>query len=81
MSVPKNSGFTLWEMMVAIGIIAIYFLPWYDNPQAYTDDYGIAGLFDILMICIRWMTAAFAMLTTAFLIIAKRVEPGKTVPS
>jgi len=62
--------------MTAIGIIALYFLPWYDNPQAYTDEYGIDGLFDILMSCIRWMTAAFGLLTAASLIVARRVEPA-----
>ena len=60
----------------SIGIIAVFFLPWYDDPQSYTDDYGIEGLFDILMSCIRWMTAAFGVLTAALLIIARRVEPA-----
>jgi len=60
--------------LTAIGIIAIFFLPWYDEPQSYTDDYGIEGLFDILMTCIRWMTAAYGALTVALLIIARRVE-------
>jgi len=71
----------LFGCLTAIGIIAVFFLPWYDDPQSYSDDYGIEGLFDILMTCVRWMTGAFAVLTTAFLTIAKRVEPGKTVPS
>ena len=64
--------------LTAVGIIAVFFLPWYDDPQYYTDEYGIEGLFDILMSCIRWMTAAFGVLTAALLIIAKRVEPAKT---
>ena len=62
--------------LTAVGIIAVFFLPWYDDPQYYTDEYGIEGLFDILMSCIRWMTAAFGVLTAALLIIAKRVEPA-----
>ena len=64
--------------LTAVGIIAVFFLPWYDDPQYYTDEYGIEGLFDILMSCIRWMTAAFGVLTAALLIIAGRVEPAKT---
>ena len=60
--------------LTAIGIIAIFFLPWYDEPQSYTDYYGIEGLFNILMACIRWMTAAYGALTAALLIIARRVE-------
>ena len=65
--------------LTAIGIIAIFFLPWYDEPQSYTDDYGIEGLFDILMTCIRWMTAAYGALTVALLIIARRVEAADAV--
>ncbi len=64
--------------LTAIGIIAVFFLPWYDDPQYYTDEYGIEGLFDILMSGIRWITAAFGVLTAALLVIAKRVEPAKS---
>jgi hypothetical protein len=64
--------------LTAVGIIAVFFLPWYEDPQSYTDDYGIDGLFNILMSCIRWMTAAFGVLTVALLIIAKRVEPAES---
>jgi spore maturation protein SpmB len=40
--------------------------------------YGIEGLFDILMSGIRWMTAAFGVLTAALLVIARRVEPAES---
>ena len=66
----------MFGVMTTIGIIAIFFLPWYDDPQSYTDDYGIEGLFDILMSCVRWMTAALGLLTAALVIIARRVEPA-----
>ena len=69
----------MFGSLTAIGIIAIFFLPWYDEPQSYTDDYGIEGLFDILMTCIRWMTAAYGALTAALLIIARRVEAADAV--
>ena len=68
----------MFGSLTAIGIIAIFFLPWYDDPQSYTDDYGIEGLFNILMTCIRWMTAAFGVLTAALLVIANRVEPAES---
>jgi hypothetical protein len=68
----------MFGILTAIGIIALFFLPWYDDPQSYTDDYGIEGLFDILMSCIRWMTAAFGVLTAALLVIARRVEPAES---
>ena len=67
--------------LTAAGITATFFLPWYDDPQSYTDDYGIEGLFDILISCIRWMTAVFGLLTIALLIIAKRVEPAESAES
>ena len=65
----------MFGCLTAIGIIAVFFLPWYDDPQSYTDVYGIEGFFDILMNCVRWMTAAFGVLTAALMIIARRVEP------
>jgi len=68
----------MFGTMTTIGIIAVSFLPWYDDPQSYTDEYGIEGLFNILMTCIRWMTAAFGVLTAALLIIARRVEPAQS---
>jgi len=36
--------------------------------------YGIEGLFDILISCIRWITAASGVLTVILVIIAGRVE-------
>jgi len=68
----------MFGSLTAIGIIAVFFLPWYEDPQFYTDDYGIEGLFDILMSCVRWMTAAFGVLTAVLLVIARRVEPAKS---
>ena len=65
----------MFGVFTAIGIIAVFFLPWYEDPQSYTDDYGIEGLFDILMRCIRWMTAAFGVLTAVLLVIARREAP------
>ena len=68
----------MFGSLTAVGIIAVFFLPWYEDPQSYTDDYGIEGLFNILMSCIRWMTAAFGVLTAVLLVIAKRVELTKS---
>jgi hypothetical protein len=68
----------MFGILTAIGIIAVFFLPWYEDPQSYTDDYGIEGLFNILMSCVRWMTAAFGVLTAALLVIARRVEPAES---
>ena len=58
-----------------IGVLASFFLPWYDDPQYYTETYGIEGLFGFLISCIRWMTVASGVLTVILVIIASRVEP------
>jgi amino acid transporter len=66
----------MFGCLTAAGVIAIFFLPWYDDPQSYADDYGIEGFFDTLMSGIRWMTAIFGALTAAMLMIARRIEPS-----
>jgi len=45
-----------------------------NDPEYYTETYGIEGLFGILISCIRWMTAALGMLTVILVIIASRVR-------
>ena len=60
--------------LTVVGVIAIFFLPWYDDPQSYTDDYGIEGLFDTLMTVIYWMTAGFGVLTAVLIMVARRIE-------
>ncbi len=52
-----------------------FFLPWYDNPESYTETYGIEGLFGFLISCIRWMTVGSGVLTAILVIITGRVEP------
>lgn len=70
----------MFGCLTAAGIIAIFFLPWYEDPKSYADDYGIEGFFDILMNCIRWTTTAFGVLTAALVLIARRVEPNAHQP-
>jgi len=67
----------LFAAMTLFGLIATLFLPWYDDPSYYTETYGVEGLFDILISCIRWITGASALLTVMLAIIARRVEPEK----
>jgi len=67
----------LFAAMTLIGLIASYFLPWYDDPGNYTESYGIEGLFEILISCIRWITAASGVLTVILVIISNKVEPKK----
>jgi len=61
--------------LTLIGTIASFFLPWYDDPDYYTETYGIEGLFEFLISCIYAMTAASGALTVILLIIARKVEP------
>jgi amino acid transporter len=66
----------MFGLLTIAGTIAVFFLPWYDDPQSYTRVYGIEGFFDTLMSGIRWLTTAFGLVTVALVIIARRVERG-----
>jgi amino acid transporter len=61
--------------LAAIGMIGVFFLPWYDDPQVYAETYSIEGFFAILMQAVRWMTAISGALAVALGILARRVEP------
>lgn len=65
----------MFGLLTVAGIIAIFFLPWYEDPQSYADDYGVDGFFDILMSWIHWMTTVFGVITAILLMISRRVEP------
>ena len=70
----------LFAVMTFVGAVASFFLPWYDDPGYYTETYGIEGLFDLLINCIRWITVASGLVTFMLVIIAGRVE-GKPLKS
>jgi amino acid transporter len=65
----------LFAAMTLLGGIAAFFLPWYDDPDYYTETYGIEGLFGYLISMIRWITFASGVLTVLLVIISRRVEP------
>jgi hypothetical protein len=65
----------MFAAMTLIGVLASFFLPWYDDPAYYTETYGIEGLFGFLISCIRWITVASGAVTVILLIVARRVEP------
>jgi amino acid transporter len=65
----------MFGALTLVGVIASFFLPWYDDPHDFTETYGIEGLFGFLIGCIRWMTVASGALTVILVIIASRVEP------
>ncbi len=70
----------MFAAMTFVGLIAVFFLPWYDDPTYYTETYGIEGLFGILMSIIAWMTAASGVLTVILVVLAGRLEPKTTEP-
>ena len=65
----------MFAAMTLLGVLASFFLPWYEDPDYYTETYGIEGLFSLLISCIRWMTVASGMITVILVIIASKVEP------
>jgi len=71
----------MFVALTLVGTIASLFLPWYDDPEYYTETYGMEGLFDFLISCIRAMTVASGALTVILLIIARRVEPRRAKPA
>ena len=71
----------MFAALTLVGTIASLFLPWYDDPEYYTETYGMEGLFDFLINCIRAMTVASGALTVILLIIARRVEPRCARPA
>ena len=62
-----------------VGFIGIFFLPWYDDPSSYDETYGIVGLFDTLMTCIRWVTLGSGVLAVGLGIAARRIEPKRPI--
>ena len=65
----------LLSIMALACLAAVFFLPGNEDPQAYVDSYGIEGMFDKLMIGIRWLTGIFGVAAIALWVIARRVEP------
>jgi amino acid transporter len=68
----------MFAAMTLVGLIASFFLPWYDDPEYYMETYGIEGLFEFLISSIRWLTVASGVLTVILVIIARRVEPKES---
>ena len=65
----------MFATLTTFGMVAIFFLPWYDDPFFYTEVYGVEGFFEILMSGVRWATLAFGLITVVLLLVARRVEP------
>jgi len=64
--------------LTAIGVIAVLFLPWYDDPEYYRIAYGIEGLFEFMIRAIRWITLGSVFVTIALALLARRLEPTRS---
>jgi hypothetical protein len=71
----------IFGAMTLLGVLASFFLPWYEDPASYTKEYGVEGLFEFLISCIRWITVASGVLTVILVITARRVEPKRAEAS
>ncbi len=71
----------MFAALTLVGTIASLFLPWYDDPEYYTETYGMEGLFDFLISCIRAITVASGVLVVVLAIVASRVEPKHAEPA
>ena len=60
------------------GVVALFFLPCYDDPQSHAERYGMAGVFDTLLSAIGWMTAVFGVITAALMMVSRRDMAGGT---
>ena len=69
----------MFGAMTFVGVIASFFLPWYDDPSNYPAVYGTEDIFELLISCIRWITVASGLLTAILAITASRVEPRTEV--
>lgn len=66
----------MFGCLTVAGVIATFFLPGFADPQAYAENYGVAGAFDMIMSGIRWTTVVFGVLAVVLLLVSRRVEPA-----
>jgi len=67
----------MFSTLTFIGVLASFFLPWYDDPDYYRSVYGIEGIFGFLISCIRWITVGSGVLSVILALVAHRVEPKR----
>ncbi|WP_027363892.1 APC family permease [Desulfotruncus alcoholivorax] len=62
--------------LTVTGLIALGFLPWYEDPAYYTDYYGVEGLFEAMMRWIEYITVGSGIVAVLLAVIARRVDPA-----
>ncbi len=65
---------SMFAGVTAIGVIASFLLPWYDDPHYYAIAYGVPGLFDQMILVIRWIAIGCGVLTLAIFSLARKLE-------
>ena len=60
--------------LTLIGVISLFFLPWFEDPSYYEEEYGITGLFAIIMTTIKWMTISLGVLAATLFVLAQRID-------
>lgn len=64
----------LMLILAAIGIIGVFFLPYYEDPTYYTDTYGVQNIFDMFIKGILYTSIGFAIIGIVTRIIGKKID-------
>lgn len=64
-------------MWAILGIIAIFFFPWYEDPAAYAESYGSPGIFDTFITAIKCLTIVSGILGIILTAWGKKQDPAK----
>lgn len=70
----------MFGILTVMGVIGSLFLPWFEGDwgdEWYLEVYGLEGLFGTMLLWIRIVTGAAALLTIVLAIVASKVEPKK----
>lgn len=65
---------TLMIILAIVGIIGVFFLPYYEDPSYYENLYGIKNIFDTFINGILYSSIGFAVIGIVIRIIGKKVE-------
>ena len=72
--------FTIFAGLTFIGVISLFFLPWFESPEYYDEEYGIMGLFDKIMAVIKWLTIILGAISVSLFVLAQRIDSKRHDP-
>ena len=64
-------------MWAILGIIAIFFFPWYEDPAVYAEGYGSPDIFQTFITAIKYLTIAAGIIGIILMIWGKKKDPAK----